>query len=186
MLGNEVRVRSFETDVMRDRCAPMGVVVRCVSTADSSLSLSLSLCSQFLSAENGAPTGFLAGLRRVFGRGFCRSVLVCRLGNAGPAPSRLRDSVSFSIGVGRGSFPRVYRSKGNLRILRRFERRCYCPSPVVAFEEAPLRFPTRAGAGSAERRGLAPMGPRRSPFFGVSSRNRGAFVPSVCQEEMFS
>jgi hypothetical protein len=29
--------------VMRDRCAPNGVVVRCVSTADSSLSLSLSL-----------------------------------------------------------------------------------------------------------------------------------------------
>ena len=43
MLGNGVRVKSFETDVMGSRCASLGVVVRCVSTADSSLSLSLSL-----------------------------------------------------------------------------------------------------------------------------------------------
>jgi hypothetical protein len=43
MLGNGVRVESFETDVVRGRCAVMVPVSRCVSSADSSLSLSLSL-----------------------------------------------------------------------------------------------------------------------------------------------
>jgi hypothetical protein len=47
MLGNGVRVSSLGTDVMRDRCALRGVVCRCVSTADSSLSLSLSLLLGF-------------------------------------------------------------------------------------------------------------------------------------------
>ncbi len=42
MSGNGVRVSSMGTDVMRDRCAPLGVVSRCVSVADTSLSLSLS------------------------------------------------------------------------------------------------------------------------------------------------
>jgi len=64
-------VKSFETDVIGSRCAPMGVVVRCVSTADSSLSLSLSLCSQFSSAENGATHRFLTGRRHACGRGSC-------------------------------------------------------------------------------------------------------------------
>jgi hypothetical protein len=43
MSGNEVRVKSHETDVMGSRCAQMRGVVRCVSVADTSLSLSLSL-----------------------------------------------------------------------------------------------------------------------------------------------
>ena len=115
------------------------------------LSLSLSLCSQLFSAENGAPTDFLAGRRRARGCGFCRSVLVCRLGKAGP------DFLSI------GPAQRVYRLKGNLRILRRFERRCHCPSLVVAFEEAPVRVPSRAGVVCAERRGLIGPGSRRSP-----------------------
>ena len=48
MLGNEVRVKSLGTDVMRGRCARIGVVCRCVSAADSSLSLSLSRTLAFL------------------------------------------------------------------------------------------------------------------------------------------
>jgi hypothetical protein len=48
MSGNGVHVKSHETDVMRDRCASLRGVVRCVSVADTSLSLSLSA------------TGFLA------------------------------------------------------------------------------------------------------------------------------
>jgi hypothetical protein len=61
------------------------------------------------------------------------------------------------------------------------------PSPV-AFEEAPARAPSRAGAVSAERRGPDP-GPRRSPTFfprplgALSHNNRGAYVPSDSQEE---
>ena len=90
------------------------------------LSLSLSLCSQFLSAENGAPTDFLAGRGRAFERGVW----------------------SFSPA-------RAVRGL--------FERRCLCPSPVVAFEEAPVRVPSRAGVVCAERRGLIGPGSRRSP-----------------------
>jgi hypothetical protein len=62
------------------------------------------------------------------------------------------------------------------------------PSPV-AFEEAPSRAPSRAGAVSAERRGPDP-GPRRSPIFfsrplGALSHNnnRGAHVPFDSQKE---
>jgi hypothetical protein len=40
-LGNEVHVESFEIDVMRDRCASLRGVVRCGSSAATSLSLSL-------------------------------------------------------------------------------------------------------------------------------------------------
>jgi hypothetical protein len=43
MSGNEAHVKSFEIDVVRDRCAPVGAITRCVSVADTSLSLSLSL-----------------------------------------------------------------------------------------------------------------------------------------------
>jgi hypothetical protein len=87
------------------------------------LSLSLSLCSQLFSAENGASTDFLAGLRRASERGFSSSCV--------------------------------------RRVL--VERRCLCPSPVVALEEAPVRVPTRAGAVRPGRRGPIGPGSRRSP-----------------------
>ena len=87
------------------------------------LSLSLSLCSQLFSAENGASTDFLSGLRRASERGFSSSCV--------------------------------------RRVL--VERRCLCPSPVVALEEAPVRVPTRAGAVRPGRRGPIGPGSRRSP-----------------------
>ena len=64
---------SSGTDVMGIGVPEMRAVVRCVSSADTSLSLSLSLCSQFLSAENGAQAHLLAGSDRALGRGFSRS-----------------------------------------------------------------------------------------------------------------
>jgi hypothetical protein len=64
------------TDVTGVAVLPRGVVVRCVSTAEASLSLSLSLYSQFPSAQSGAKNRCLAGRSRAFERGFCRSRIV--------------------------------------------------------------------------------------------------------------
>ena len=50
MQGNGVRVKSFETGVMRGRCARVGVVCRCTGISGASLSLSLSLSSRNLVA----------------------------------------------------------------------------------------------------------------------------------------
>jgi len=47
------------------------------------------------------------------------------------------------------------------------ERRRLCPSPVVAFEEAPSRVPSRGGARSPERRGFSHAGSRCSHSFAV-------------------
>ena len=135
MLGNGVRVRSFETDVMGSRCAPNGVVCRCVSTADSSLSLSLSLCSQLFSAENGSNTHLLAGRRRVSERGFCA------------AWRRLLPAAPLACA-------RVANSLG-----------CPPDSPWEASEVVPSRVPSRGGSVGPERRGPVPNpGSRRSPL----------------------
>jgi hypothetical protein len=50
MSGNGIHVESFETDVMGIFARPEGVVTRCVSVADTSLSLSLSLSAANLVA----------------------------------------------------------------------------------------------------------------------------------------
>ena len=151
MLGNGVRVRSFVTDVMRDRCAPIGVVVRCVSTADSSLSLSLSLCSQFLSAENGSRTHLLAGSDHAPGRGFHHV-------RSGPFPSG-RFIIAAPFACARvnslGQAPH---------------------NPWSSSEEALSRayFP-RAGSVGPKRRGPLPnRGPRRSLLF-AGPATRGLF-----------
>ena len=55
-----------------------------------------------------------------------------------------------------------------------FERLHPFPIGVVAFEEAPARAPTRAGAGSAGRRGCHPW-PRRSPICSLARLAPPAF-----------
>jgi hypothetical protein len=47
VMGMELRVESLETDVMRMVAAQSGLVTRCASFADASLSLSLSLLRAF-------------------------------------------------------------------------------------------------------------------------------------------
>jgi len=135
-------VRSFETDVMGSRCARIGVVVRCVSTADSSLSLSLSLCSQLFSAENGSSTHLLAGRRRVSERGF-RS-----------AWRRLLPAAPFACA-------RVDHSLGRP-----------LSNPWRASEEVPSRVPSRVGSVVGPMcRGLVPNpGPRHALFIVVSAK----------------
>jgi hypothetical protein len=64
-----LRVVPVGTDVTGVSALPERVVVRCVSTAEASLSLSLSLCSQFSCAKSGAFQGLLAGRRRACERG---------------------------------------------------------------------------------------------------------------------
>jgi hypothetical protein len=120
---------------------------RCTGISGASLSLSLSLCSQSFSAENGAQNDDLAGWRRASERGFCRSSA-----KAGPQlrpegldllpaeesrlPSRLRDSISWPAGRTSGS----------------------CAAP------------TRAGSVGPERRGLSHAWPRRPLFSSRPSR----------------
>ena len=74
------RVSPIGTDVVGIVVRPAGAITRCVSLADTSLSLSLSLSTpDFLGkkpsfgAEKGASHYLLAGSRRALGRGFARS-----------------------------------------------------------------------------------------------------------------
>ena len=122
------------------------------------LSLSLSLCSQFLSAENGASTDFLAGLRRAFGCGFCLAPTLL-----GRSMGKQAKDVASEVCTAheRARTQRCVAQRMSQRVL--VERRCFCPSPVVALEEAPVRVPTRAGAVRPGRRGPIGPGSRRSP-----------------------
>jgi hypothetical protein len=161
------------------------------SASPRHLSLSLSLYSWSGSAENGARTGLLAGFSRARERGFCHarrrpaaavSLACARVNSLGCPPCNPWGASEEALS--RAYFPRV----GSVGPKRRglvpnpgprrslfvalvgcaawsrglFERRCHCPSPVVAFEEAPSRVPARVGVRSAERRGLLHAGPRRS------------------------
>src|SRR5665213_1466753 len=74
------RVSPIGTDVMGIALRPTGAVCRCVSAADTSLSLSLSLSTPgllgkkpSLGADRGAHHHLLAGTRRAPGRGVHRS-----------------------------------------------------------------------------------------------------------------
>jgi hypothetical protein len=74
-----VRVSSLRADVPGIVAPPCGAVTRCVSAADTSLSLSLSLsapdlaCSRrVFGVRRGAHHRFLVGHRRAVGRGVCR------------------------------------------------------------------------------------------------------------------
>jgi hypothetical protein len=64
MRKGRVRMSSLGTGVMRDRCAPVGCVTRCVSAADTSLSLSLSLSAPDLAGKDLRRRGVVRGLRR--------------------------------------------------------------------------------------------------------------------------
>jgi hypothetical protein len=150
MSGNEAHVKSFRTDVIEDRCAPVAPVSRCVSTADSSLSLSLSLSAPDLlgpepsfSAEKGA---LLAGLRRAPGRGICH---VWR------RPLAVSPCADVRVDISLVRPPHT---------------------PWRAFEEVPSRAPTRDGSVGPMRRGLSHAWPRR-PLF--SSRPAGVCSSSA-------
>jgi hypothetical protein len=141
MSGNEVRVSSHGTDVMGNRCAPVGVVSRCVSVADTSLSLSLSLCRGSSSgqdarfgARNGAQNNLLGTARRASERGFRRPA-------HGPAAAASFTCACVDHKLGRAPH-----------------------NPWSSFEEAPSRalFP-RAGVAGPMRCGLN-LRPRRSLF----------------------
>ena len=106
------------------------------------LSLSLSLCSQFASAQNGALHDLLAGPSCASERGF-RAVCHRPLAAPGAVPSRLHASLACAC---------VDHSLG-------------CPpyNPWRISEEAPSRVPSRAGSVGPKRRGPFPnRGPRRS------------------------
>jgi len=200
-------VKSFETDVIEDRCAPVRVVCRCVSTADSSLSLSLSLCSWLSSAENGSSTGLLAGHRRAFERGFrtawrrpltTAAPLACarasnELGRAPHNPWSASEEalscVPSRAGVvahnRRGPVPNpgprrslLFGSPARRGLLER--RVPMFPVGVVAFEEVPSRTPMRAGVVSGERPGPSDLGSRRLV---VSSRRVLQHAPVVAHAE---
>jgi len=146
MMRGCFRVSPMGTDVMGIALRPVGALARCVSVADTSLSLSLSLSTPgllgkkpSLGAQSGAHNDLLAGIHRPPGCGVRRS------------PRAHGSLVSCAP---RGS---VLRARGL------FERRCRVPHLAVAFEKAPSRAPTRDGSSSAERRG-SHKGPRRSPI----------------------
>jgi hypothetical protein len=119
---------------------------RCVSVADTSLSLSLSSWHLLgdrpsCSAENGALHGSLAGIRRARSRGLsCSRCEVC---------SSVALPASF---VGWRAF-----EQAPLRVPTR-----------AGFEEVPACAPTHAGLIGPTRRGPAPNpGPRRTLFTAV-------------------
>jgi hypothetical protein len=133
-----IRVSPLGTDVTGVVVRPVGAITRCVSVADTSLSLSLSLSTPNLSglkpssgAENGAYSDLLAGSRRAPGRGFRRSW-------------RRPLAVSPCAGV------RVIGLAGSPY------------NPWGTSEEVPSRAPTRVGFVVPGRRGLFHAWPRRS------------------------
>jgi hypothetical protein len=137
-------VKSFRTDVTGVVVRSSEPITRCVSVADTSLSLSLSLSTPNLSglepsfgAENGAPDHLLVGPRRASGCGICRS--------------RRR--------------PLAVSPWADVRVI---ELAC-SPNPWGTSEEVPSRAPTRAGFVGPRRRGLFHAWPRRPLLSGVST-----------------
>ena len=172
MSGNGVRVSPVGTDVTGVFVLSERVVCRCVSTADSSLSLSLSLCSRFPEPQNGSNPGLLAGSGHALGRGFRRSSYdSSRL----PAPHP-----TLRLGWGRipaacdgtlrlpptdGTLPSPTAGRRTLfagpACRGLFERHVSLPNGALAFEEVPSRTPIRAGAG---RRGPSDPWVTAPPF----------------------
>jgi hypothetical protein len=137
------RVSPLGTDVTGIVVRPLGAVTRCVSVADTSLSLSLSLSAPNLSglepssgAFRGAYLDLLDGPGRACERGFCH----VRRGSTATHTEPLAGAeVDISLG-------------------------CSPHNPWRTSEEVPSRAPTRAGFVAPKRRGLFHAWPRR-PFF---------------------